>query len=542
MRARLLLSVFGLLLVTIACTPATTPPAAPAAADAQAKYGGILNLRLANGDFFDFDMSYTAKSQPNPKATSLAYNGLLGFKHGPDIAYGDLILVPQIAERWQASPDARTFTFTLRKGVKFADLPPVGGRAVTAADVKWSLEYWSRTGEFKGKGLPVGLFDYMLEGLTRIDTPDPATVTLSFDKPFAPMLNYAATVNLPVVPREIYEQDKHLKNRLVGTGPFQLDQASSQIGARWVFKKNPNYWDQGHPYVDEIRYLVLQDDTTALAAFKTKQIDIFSPTEAQGEQVKREVTEATVLTNVAPAPQTLYIGVSHPPFNDVRLRRALSLAIDRNEFVSTFSGGKGGWAMAGAFPDTWSQAEIRGLLQYDPQQARSLLAEAGYSNGLDVDFLMRGQPDLITRSQAELLQAQLKKVGFNLKIRITPDKAAGTKNLYDGAFDLIILTAVISADVDSFLYGRYHSTSATNYSKVNDPKLDQMIEAQRREADPAKRRELVRQATRYLNIDTTLGLVLYNGMAYDAYQPYVKNFYPRWDLEDVGAADIWLAK
>src|SRR5207249_4308880 len=200
------------------------------------------------------------------------FNSLLGFKSGPGIDYNDLTLQPELAEKWEIGPDARTFTFHLRKGVKFHDLPPANGREVTSADVKWSFEYWSRTGWAKEKKLPLGQFEWFFEGVQAIEAPDPSTVSVKFQDPFVPFISYAGSDFNTVAPHEVYEQDGHLKDRAIGTGAFWVDFASSQKGTRWVYKKNSTYWDTGKPYIDEIRWLVLPDDATTLAAFQTKQV------------------------------------------------------------------------------------------------------------------------------------------------------------------------------------------------------------------------------------------------------------------------------
>src|SRR5581483_9525839 len=158
---------------------------------------------------------------------------------------------------WE-TPDAQTFTFHLRPDVKWANTAPVNGRPLTSADVKWTYEYASRTGAFKGnKQLPTPSFGILLEGLQSIETPDDHTVVFHFENPYAPFVNYAYDRGLQIVPHEIFDQDGSLSKHMVGTGPFMLDESASQHGSRWVFRKNPGYWQSGKPYVNEIDYLVI---------------------------------------------------------------------------------------------------------------------------------------------------------------------------------------------------------------------------------------------------------------------------------------------
>lgn len=169
---RLLAAAFVLLLISaVGCANLPAPGSAGDAGKAadQPRSGGLLNFAIPR-DPFDHDVSYSGTG--SPPAFAMAYESLLGFKSGPEVEYADLVLKPELAERWQASPDARTFTFTLRKGARFADLLPVNGRAITSTDVKFSYEYWSRTGEFKDKKLPPGQNAAMFEGLERVDAPE----------------------------------------------------------------------------------------------------------------------------------------------------------------------------------------------------------------------------------------------------------------------------------------------------------------------------------------------------------------------------------
>jgi len=507
------------------------------AAQAQPKPGGTLNLRIFT-DFFDFDMSLAGKSTPNPNSASLAYDTLLGFQQGPGLAYDQMVLTPRLAERWEVSPDATTFTFHLRKGVKFANLPPVNGREFTSDDVKWNLEYYSRTGQFKDKKLPEANFAWMLEGLDSVQTPDPYTTVVKFGQPFAPFLSYTYTYALVMAPHEIFDQYGNLQDHMIGTGPYQLDVADSQKGTRWVFKHNPGYWESGKPHLDQIRYLVVTDDSAAYTAFQAKELDLISLIDPKAAQnIQSGSPAASTQASVDPVPDNLYMSVRRPPFNDERLRRTVSLAIDRDEFDRVLADGKGGWALSFAFPDSWSQTEAKQILKYDPQQATQLVAAAGYSNGLAVDLLLR---DGGSQTAAQLVQAQLKKVGINVSIKPV-DKAGGSQRLYKGDFTMIELYENTYADPDSVLYGQNYSTSSADWIGVNDPKLDELIDAQRREADPAKRRDAVRAASRYI-ADHALSLALWRRLQYTFWQPSLKGYAPHWQQNNFNAPDIWVEK
>lgn len=507
----------------------------PASQATTPKNGGTLSV-IPQEDFFDFDNSTDGKSN---NATALAYDTLLTFQQGPGVPYSQLTLKPRLAQTWEASPDATAFTFHLRPGVKFVNLPPVNGRDLTSADVKWSYEYYSRTGAIKDKKLKPSLWSYMFAGMDRIEAPDPQTVVVHFSAPFGPFLPYTSSNALPILPHEIFDQDGNFSGRMAGTGPYQLDTSASQHGSLWVFKKNAAYWDAGKPYLDEIRCLVLPDAATQYAAFQSKQVDIL-----QGLQdanaiagIKSNNPDATLQQSDDPNLAIVWLNLRKPPFSDVRLRQAFSLAVDRQEFSKVMTGGKGGWPMPEATPDMWPDQEASQILKYDPAQAKQLLSAAGFSNGLDVELMVLNTSQQKT---AELVQAQLKKASINLTL-LPLDQATAVTRLHSGNFTASTAQAFIFADIDSHLYGALHSGSGSNYVGLNDPKLDQMIEAQRREPDPIKRQALLKDASRYIADNADI-VTLFEQARFTFWHSYVKNYADHWMQFDWDAPEIWLSK
>ncbi len=147
----------GLVLLSLACgAPSAGPPAeTPASAD-QPQYGGTFRAPITD-DLFNYDMSLQGSSVPNPYVIKVAYNSLLGRRLGPDVGYGQTIVAPMLAQRWEVSPDAKTYTFHLNQGVRFADLPPVNGRELTSADVKFSYEYHNPPSSAPRSASPSGI-------------------------------------------------------------------------------------------------------------------------------------------------------------------------------------------------------------------------------------------------------------------------------------------------------------------------------------------------------------------------------------------------
>lgn len=543
MSLKLWLPILGLALVALACGPAATQTGGSPSGTGQPKSGGVLNAPETD-DPYDFDMSYTGSSVANPFFIKMAYSSLLKLKTGPGIAYSEVIVEPHLAERWEVSPDAKTYTFYLRKGVKFANLPPVNGRELTSADVKWSYEYLSRTGALKDAKLPNSQFAFLFEGLDSIQAPDPYTVVVKFKESFAPFLSYAATSDNVIMPHEIYDQDGHFKERIVGSGPFQLDLQASQRGSRWVMKKNPDYFETGRPFLDGLNAFVIKEQTIRQAAFFAKQTDYYgaSADPRVWDEVRRTLPNAVEYeyTNAA---QSLYLNFKRPPFDNMKVREAVANAVDRDEIIKIAAGGRGEWALmfSNVFSDLFTQEEIKKILPYDPEKAKRLLTEAGYPNGFTVQMIFDSEGSESAKQFAQLIQAQLKKVGINIVFE-TLSGADYTIRRRNRDMNMMILGEAGRADLDSSLHLAIHPNGSFNYLNVDDPKINELLAAQRRETNPAKRRELLRELLRYANGNFVVhGVFRANSNIFR--QAYVKDMYHHADNRGVGILwNTWLDK
>jgi len=535
-------TVLGLgLWIVLACGPAPAAAPAPAAVE-QPRSGGVLNLPVSN-EPRDWDLTSGGKTQPGGNSQPLAYNSLLGYKYGPGVDYMDLILRPELAQRWEVSPDAKTFTFHLRQGVMFAPLPPVNGRELTSADVKWSYEYWARSGEFKN--LPPGEFRQIFEGMEEVRADGPNTAVVRFKEPYAPFLHYSASDYNPIVPKEIYLEDGHLKDRIVGTGPFQLDVNASQKGTRLVWKKNANYWETGKPYIDEVRMLILRDRSAAAAAFQTKQIDwIEAETATAAKEIEAMQPAPVAFEYMERHPQVLYLNSRRAPMNDVRVRRAFSLAVDRDEYLQVLNGGKGGWALNSAPAELFTQQEIRQMLRHDPEAARKLLAEAGFPDGLDIELPYAPAISDKHATQHELLQAQFKKAGIRVTLKpIERVDLSAQRDKGDFVFHLYPISTLTNfGDVDGGLHVRFHPDSSTNYHGFKDLKVAELLAAQRREPDPDKRLRLLRNIAKYISVEMVYGTGLYYGAVWNFWHPHLRNYRPQVGTMGWPIVDSWLSK
>jgi peptide/nickel transport system substrate-binding protein len=507
-----------------ACGSKPQSAASSSGAQATPRSGGTINVQQ-NSEPISMDPS--TKVAASAMSTIPLCDSLLAFKSGPSVKYSDLQIGPSLAEKWE-TPDPQTYIYHLRNGIKWQNLAPVNGRAFDASDVKWTYQYMSRTGPMTN--LTPAPSASMFSTIDRIDTPDSSTVSVHFGEPFVPFLGYSASQWIPILPHEIFDADGDFKLRMVGTGPFSFDAEGSQTGTKRHYKKNPSYWNQGRPYVDEVNQLILSDQPTVNSAFQTGRIDILDYSGLEGRTVdalQKSVPTASVYQYVdSNNAYYIYFNITKPPMTDDRVRKAISFGIDRDELIKTLFDGNGQWSMAGAAGGMFTQDEIKQVLKYDPAQAKQLLAAAGYPNGLDIEFIWNAAYGDSFTTKAQLLQSQLKKVGVNLSLKpLQGNEDALRRRSGDFVFNITPRGQGISADIDSYVYGMFHPNSADNYGRINDPQLNPLLEAQRRELDPQKRTEIVKQAARRIN-DVPWALTLFYGPGYVMTQQRLKNYAP----------------
>src|SRR3989454_3327192 len=219
--------------------------------------------------------------------------------------YSDLSLKGDLAESWQGSPDQRVWTFKLRRGVKWQNVPPLKGRELVAADVKYCFEAYAKEG--------VQAFTFQeIEGM---ETPDTHTLRIHLKTPNMLFPQNVAEPVAVIFSREVIEEDGDLKKRLIGTGPYVLKEHTRKV--RIVLQRNPDYFDRGRPYVDEYVILSTPDAATRLAAFRTGQADfiwVASPSEVETIIKTNPATVVQAYHNTL-APFRLALAQDRAPFN-----------------------------------------------------------------------------------------------------------------------------------------------------------------------------------------------------------------------------------
>ena len=448
----------------------------------------------------------------------LTNNRLLRYGFSDEVSGpSELTLKGDLAESWQASADARVWTFKLRQGVKWQNLPPLKGREFVAADVKYCFEQYAKE----------GLQSSNFQEIEGFETPDKHTVRIHLK---TPNVFFAQAVAEPVAvlfAREVLEEDGDLKKRAIGTGPYILKEHTRKV--RVVLQKNPDYWDKDRPYIDEYTILSTPDAATRLATFRTGQADFFwvaSPSEVETVRKTNPNVQVQAFHNTL-APFGVALAQDKPPFNDVRVRRAISMAIDRQKMVDTVFEGHGivGWGVPYIYytDKQPTLAQLGPWFQFKPAEAKKLLTEAGHPNGFSTTlFYYEYWPQMT--SQVQLVQQDLKK-HLNIDIKITKlDYTTYYGRFVEGKWEGMSwgFQSGHAIGLEERTYQYMHSKSSKNFFRVNDSQIDEMTTKLRQTPDPAQQRALTRKI-----VDREFDQAVRLWMPYDngfmIFQPHVRN-------------------
>jgi peptide/nickel transport system substrate-binding protein len=503
------------------------------------KRGGIVRVRGRDPVHFDPHLTRNARTHT---ALSFVYSKLLRHKVGADVRPGTFIIEPDLAERWE-SPDDTTYIFHLRHGVKWHDKPPVNGRELVGDDVKFTFDRF-----LAEKGNPGR---YMLDSVDHVEVVDRYTVKFVLNEPFVWLLDILANaLCMWIVAPEVVEKYGDLKKveTAIGTGPFLLEHYEPNV--KIVFRRNPEYFRPGQPYVDAAEWLVQDDESTGLAMYRTGQLDAgpgqqWDVRQADLDSLKQSHPHLRYQDMQSITQTTIWMRNDQPPFADVRVRRAISHAIDRQGIIDAVW--MRGQLSPGVAPGLaeWSLpieqlGEGAKYYRYDPKEARRLLAEAGYPKGFKTQLATTSGYGRDLLDAVQLVQSYLKEVGIEVELKIQEYgayQATTGQGKYEG---LAMGPYGVAWEPDGALYGPYMPNQLRNRGHVNDPKLAAMVQEQRRLKDPEARKQLVFAIQRYI-AEHQYYVYLSSQVVTASWQPYLKNYAPNLN-SDFGSrvAALWL--
>ncbi len=467
------------------------------------------------------------------------YQRLIAFDSGPDIGYTAQVLKPELATEWEISDDLLTYTFTLRDGVTWHDVPPVSGRPFTSADVKATFD----------NILAEGHQAALLENVTSVEAPDDTTVVLTLSEPFAPLLNNMASHFMWILPAEAFEEGYDRTNTVIGTGPFIMDEREVDVKTSYV--RNPDYWDVDEngnqlPYLDAIDTLVINDTQQVIAAFKAGEIDIMTNAMSPElrDQLMGDFPDAFYGEWIDAGMGQIGINMEREPFNDLRVRQAISLAIDRDTMGETIRGG--GTVPSNVAPAladyVLSEDERREYLYYDPERAKELLAEAGFPDGLDATLIATDRYGANYTAQTEWVVEDLKAVGINVTLEMLDYATYFGSRWPDVEYDIQFGPQTPFLEPDEWLRLQMRTGAARNWYNLSDPELDALIDEQLTIVDPDERAEKIREIQRYALENVMNPIPVWTYFSQWSYSPRVQNFYRHGSYGYAGIERVWLAQ
>lgn len=403
-----------------------------------------------------------------------------------DVVYGNVYegltritergeVAPALAERWTVTDDGLHYRFVLRPGVRFHD-----GSALTAADVQASLD------RARAAGSTNPLHD-LLSPVAAVRLVDERTIDIDLARPVADLLTYLGWGNLVVLsPAHRAEAATHP----VGTGPFRF--VAWRKGDSVVLERNPDYW--GPPArLSRVTFRVIPDASSALSALLAGDVDGYAnfPVPESVASLERD-PRFTVAIGSTEGETLLAINNRRAPFDDIRVRRALAMAIDRSALIQGAMYGYGQPIGSHFPPHDAAYVDLTGRYPHDPDAARRLLREAGHPNGLDVT--LRLPPPYYARRSGEIIAAQLAAVGVRAHIQNIEWAQWLDQVFKNHDFDLTIVSHTEPMDYDIYSRSGYYFGY---HSDTYDARLEELI----RTRDGAKRRDLLAALQRQLADD-----------------------------------------
>jgi peptide/nickel transport system substrate-binding protein len=407
----------------------------------------------------------------------------------------NLRLEGELAERWEISRDELTITFHLRRGVKWHD-----GEELTASDVDFTYRYMIDAKTPTAYAEP-------FRQVRRAEVVDRYTYRVTYEKPYAPAL---LSWGIWILPRHILEapwqagvdlrttrQNRHP----IGAGPYLFRER--RTGEKIVLEANPDYFE-GRPYLSRVVYRIIPDQSTIFLELKARNIDMASLTPIQYRRqtdypaFRKGFNRYRYLAN---GYAFLGFNLLDPRFADTRIRQAMAYAIDKQEIIDGVLLGLGQAAVGPYKPGTWWYRQDVKSYPFDPERAKTLLAEAGWKpaqrdgmlerDGKPFRFTLRtNQGNLVRQQTAEIIQRRLRAIGIDVKIHVVEWAAFINTFIRKRDFEAIILGWGLGNDPDQ--YDLWHSSKTRpeelNLVSYRNPRVDALLEAGRRTFDEGRRK------------------------------------------------------
>ena len=453
-------------------------------------------------------------------------------------------VVGELAEKWSWQDNYRNLVFFLRKGVKWHDGPPF-----TSKDVKFTFDMLREAPDAQGKLRINPRKDWFIN-IQNVEAPDPHTVIFHLKRPQPSLLLMLASGYTPIY--AVHVPPATYRTSCVGTGPYKLKEWRKGEFIEYV--KNPDYFVKGRPYLDGIKYVIIKERGTRVAALQAGQVEVAFPgdtSKTTAEQLKKAIPQMVITRAAENVNENVIMNTKKPPFDNVKARLAVAHAIDRRALNQAVH--QGGAAIGVSMPPrpwgVWGilDKDLAALPGYgkaadEKATAKKLMAELGYSpdKPLKVEIVTRAIAIYV--DMASFIINELKQIGIEAslkQIETAQWHAMATRGEYQIGANL---TGIGIDDPDANYYENFACNSPRNYTFYCNEQIAAMLDKQSAEIDPKKRLALVLDIQKKLEAEGARPTLDWRVDNF-AHWPQVKNLIPHNNFYNYGRMqEVWLDK
>lgn len=429
---------------------------------------------------------------------------------------------PRLAETWDISDDGLVYTFSLRQGAMFHN-----GREFVADDVKYSFE----------RILDPATASPVVDELASVDTIDVVddyTVAINLLNPDSSFLAKLMGSSLSIVPREVVEENGDLMQTMVGTGPFRFIEyvPNTQV----TLERSADYWESPYPYLDGLEILIIPDNTARTTALVTGTVDLIEYAPVQDLPIFEQDETLTVAGNQNTNIRYMGVNVTREPFDQLEVRQAMSMAIDRGPVIASAVFGYG-TATNVLFPESYWAGIPSEIPPVDIEGAQALLESVGLGDGFEAQIQSWAQYPFLSNA-AIVIQEQLRQIGIETEVDLQ-ENAVLLENYFSGNFDLSVTGTSAYVDPNDVVQTNFMTGASSNGEGYSNPEVDELIVAGIATTEQAERAEIYGEIQRIL-LEDLPWINLFIAEQYEAMKTYVEGYVHIPTGSNRSIREVWL--
>jgi peptide/nickel transport system substrate-binding protein len=436
----------------------------------------------------------------------------------------DLSVQPALAESWDISEDGITYTFHLRPNVTFHD-----GTPLKASDVKFTFERLVDPATASTSAADLASMD-------KIEAPDDVTVVMTLTAPDASLLATLAGGSCKVYSEAfVTANNNDVSQVAMGTGAFKF--VEYVPNTRIVLEKNPNYWEEGKPYLDGIEMTIAGDDTARTSAVVTGTVDFIEYAPLRDVDMLKQDASLTLAGDANTNIRFIGFNLTKEPFDNPQVRQAIAMVVDRNAMLGPTVFGHGTPTTTLFPPGFWAALEQE-IPVPDIEGAKKLLADAGHPDGFSTTITSWSQYSFLSNA-AVVLQEQLRQIGIEAELNLVENGAMSEQVYETKVFDIAVTGESAYVDPNTLILPNFKSGEAGNFVGYSNPKADELIEKGIAVSDQAERAKIYQDLQQVL-LEDLPWVNLFIANQYEAMKSYVKGYTHIPTGSNIAFRETWL--